>query len=318
MSVFRLRLPATSANLGAAFDTAALALALHLTVEAEPAGEFSIEATRRNAELCAKLDGNLILETYCNRVAQAGCEAVPLALKVENEIPLGMGLGSSAASRLAGLALAWHFGELGWNGERILEEGCALEGHPDNAAACWLGGLAIASSSGGRVNCARVEPPAEWRAMMVMPCSPLATSKARAALPGEYSRADAVANIQAAALLGLAFAQGRGDLLQAAMTDRLHQPYRAAMCPLLPRLLPLAGQEGILGAALSGAGPSVLLVLRGDEAFPGAMEAVTQALRGEEIEILLLDLETKGAQSALGSGIRNSQHKSGEIGKNFA
>ena len=111
---------------------------------------------------------------------------------------------------------------------------------------------------------ARVEPPAGWRAIVVLPTEPLATSKARAMLPDCYPRADVVANIQSAALLGLAFAQGRGDLLRVAMQDRIHQPYRAALCPLLPPLLPLAGEHGILGAALSGAGPSVLVIVDGE------------------------------------------------------
>ena len=96
--------------------------------------------------------------------------------------------------------------------------------------------------------------------MIVLPSDPLATTKARAVLPETYSRVDAVANIQAAALLGLAFAQGRGDLLRPAMQDRIHQPYRSEACPLLPKLLPLAGEPGILGVALSGAGPGVLVV----------------------------------------------------------
>ena len=108
---------------------------------------------------------------------------------------------------------------------------------------------------------ARVTPPAEWRAIVVLPAEPLATSKARAVLPASYAREDVIANLQSVGLLGLAFAQGRGDLLRIAMSDRIHQPYRAAICPMLPRLLPLAGGDGILGAALSGAGPAVLVVV---------------------------------------------------------
>jgi homoserine kinase len=158
-----------------------------------------------------------------------------------NGIPLGMGCGSSAAGRLAAIALANHFGQLGWSSEQILEEACALEGHPDNAAACWLGGFVAAASEGRKVHVARVVPPAEWRAIVVLPSEPLATSKARAMLPDCYDRADVVANIQAAALLGLAFAQGRGDLLRIAMNDRIHQPYRASDLPAAAALLPLAG-----------------------------------------------------------------------------
>ena len=291
----RLRLPATSANLGAAFDCAALALALYLTVEAEEAEVFSIAATGEDAELCSRVEDNLILETYKSLLAREGKPAAPLAIRMDNRIPLGMGCGSSAAGRLAAIALAAHFGELGWDSERILAEACALEGHPDNAAACWLGGLVVAME-GDRVQVARVEPPAAWRAMVVLPGEALATSKARAVLPEMYSRADAVANIQAAALLGLAFAQQRGDLLRTAMQDRLHQPYRAEICPLLPVLLPLAGRSGILGAALSGAGPSVLLIVEGTEAFEAASEAIRTAVTGAaEVRILALEFEPCGA-----------------------
>ena len=291
----RLRLPATSANLGAAFDCAALALALYLTVEAEEAEVFSIAATGEDAELCSRVEDNLILETYKSLLEREGKPAAPLAIRMENRIPLGMGCGSSAAGRLAAIALAAHFGDLGWDSERILAEACALEGHPDNAAACWLGGLVVAME-GDRVQVARVEPPAAWRAMVVLPGEALATSKARAVLPEMYSRADAVVNIQAAALLGLAFAQERGDLLRTAMQDRLHQPYRAEICPLLPVLLPLAGRSGILGVALSGAGPSVLLIVEGTEAFEAASEAIRTAVTGAaEVRILALEFEPCGA-----------------------
>jgi homoserine kinase len=297
VGAFRLRLPATSANLGAAFDTAAVALDFHLTVEAEEAQEFSIAATGRNADLCSRLDDNLILETYRKLLAREGRAVPALAIRMENEIPLGMGCGSSAAGRLAAIALAAHFGELGWTGEQILAEACAQEGHPDNAAACWLGGLVVAACEGDVVHTARVEPPAAWRAMVVMPNHSLATSKARAVLPDLYSRADAVANIQAAALLGLAFVQGRADLLRPAMADRIHQPYRAEICTLLPRLLPLAGTAGILGVALSGAGPSVLLILESKAAEAGAEEAVRKALVSEvEAEILAVGFEYWGGQ----------------------
>ena len=297
----RLRLPATSANLGAAFDCAAVALALHLTVEAEEAQAFSIAATGEDAELCSRIEDNLILETYKSLLAREGKPAVPLAIRMDNRIPLGMGCGSSAGGRLAAIALASHFGQLGWDSERILAEACALEGHPDNAAACWLGGLAVAAMEGGRVHVARVEPPPAWHAMVVLPGEALATSKARAVLPETYSRADAVANIQAAALLGLAFAQGRGELLRPAMQDRLHQPYRAEMCALLPLLLPLAGSAGILGVALSGAGPSVLLIVDRIESLEAAKEAVCAAVTGQsELRILAVEFESNGAAQTVG------------------
>jgi homoserine kinase len=275
-----LRLPATSANLGSGFDTAAVALDFYLEIEAEPAAEFSIAATGRDAARCARLEDNLILEIY-KRLLIANERAVtPLKIRMANGIPLGMGCGSSAAGRLAAIALANHFGSLRWTSEHILEEACALEGHPDNAVACWLGGFVVAAAEGRTVHAARVVPPAAWRAIVAMPPESLATSSARAVLPDTYSRADTVANIQSASLLGLAFAQGRGDLLRIAMADRIHQPYRAPICALLPRLLPLAGRNGILGAALSGAGPAVLVIVESETAVAHASHAIRTAVAG--------------------------------------
>jgi homoserine kinase len=124
-----------------------------------------------------------------------------------------------------------------------------------------------------------------WRLLVVVPGASLATSEARALLPEYYSRADAVANVQATALLVAAFALGRGDLLAAGTRDRLHQPYRSGACPLLGRLLPLAGSAGILSVTLSGAGPSVLAILD-EEADVSKAVASIRAASGEPVEVL--------------------------------
>jgi homoserine kinase len=296
---FRLRLPATSANLGSGFDAAAIALDFYLDIEAMPASEFSIQATGRDAARCSRIEDNLVLGIYKRLLEENGKAVIPLAIRMQNDIPLGMGCGSSAAGRLAAICLAAHFGQLGWSSDRILEEASALEGHPDNAAACWLGGFVTALTENRCVKLARVVPPAEWRAIVVIPPAPLATSKARAVLPETYSRADTVANIQAVALLGLAFAQGRGDLLHAAMSDRIHQPYRETICPMLPRLLPLAGHSGILGVSLSGAGPSVLVVIDGIENLEPISSAIRKAVRGlSEPELRVCQFAVIGARDA--------------------
>jgi len=297
---FRMRLPATSANLGSGFDAVAVALDFYLEIEAEPAAEFSIAATGRDRERCGRLEDNLVLETYKELLLSHGRPVVPLAICMENQIPLGKGCGSSAAGRLAAIALAVHFGQLGWSSERILEEACVLEGHPDNASACWLGGFVTSAFEGRNVHVARVAPPTGWRAIVVLPAEPLATTKARAMLPDCYPSDDAVANIQSAAMLGLAFAQTRTDLLRIAMRDRIHQPYRVPFCPLLPRLLPLAGEHGILGAALSGAGPSVLLIVAGEESLAEASGAILNALEGlPEPELAVCRFLSNGASQLL-------------------
>jgi homoserine kinase len=295
-----LRLPATSANLGPGFDAAAVALDFYLEIEATPATRFSITATGRNADRCCQLEDNLILGIYRRLLEENGREIVPLELHMHNDIPLGMGCGSSAAGRLAAIALAVHFGQLGWSSRQVLEEASALEGHPDNVAACWLGGFVVAASDGRAVHVARVAPPPEWRVIVALPTTPLSTSKARAVLPTSYSSEDAVANIQAASLLAMAFAQGRGDLLRPAMRDRIHQPHRAPICPLLPRLLPLAGSHGILGVALSGAGPAVLVIVQDDQHIAEASGEIRKAVQGLlEPELLVSRLQLAGAEQQL-------------------
>ncbi|HEX7958903.1 MAG TPA: homoserine kinase [Terriglobales bacterium] len=262
-------LPATSANLGPGFDSLAIALDLHLKIEAHPAQDFSIAAIGRDHVLCAQLQDNLILETYREILESQGRAVVPLALALENEIPIGKGCGSSAAARLAGAALASYFGDLGWSDRQMLEEAARREGHADNAAACSLGGLIVVQSqrqssetSGDSLRAVQVTSSAPWQFLLVVPHERLSTKLSRKALPEHYSVHDAVANIQNAVLLATAFIQRDADLLRAALSDRLHEPYRAALCPLLDPMHRLANEDSaILGAVLSGAGPSVLLIL---------------------------------------------------------
>lgn len=293
-----LRLPATSANLGPGFDSLGLAMALYLTIDASISGTgaFAIDATGRNADLCSVIENNLILTTYVDVLANAGKVALPVHLQLQNEIPLGMGCGSSAAALVAGVMLANHFGGLGWSGEQVLEEACRREGHPDNVAACFLGGMTVSSVYQDHVKTATYNNNLDWNLLLALPSASLSTSKARALLPDRYSRADTVANIQATALLVSAFALQRGDLLAAAMQDRVHQPYRMEACPLLPRLLPLAGSEGILGVALSGAGPSVLLITE-KQGGEGLLSRIREAAGDPALEIVQTEI-AGGAQAS--------------------
>ncbi len=261
-SVFKLALPATSANLGPAFDAAALAMDFYIRITARPADNFSIQATGRDEGICGNVENHLILNTYREVLSSAGRAITPLALRIDNDIPIGKGCGSSAAARLAGIALADHFGRLKWTDARIVGEASRREHHPDNASACWMGGLTVARMSGeAEAQVAVIRPKGKWPLLLAIPDQPLSTEEARRVLPAQYSRADAVTNVQNSMLLLTAFTQGRPDFLGAALDDRIHQPYRAVLCPLLPCLRELKGQAGVLGAALSGAGPSVLVFL---------------------------------------------------------
>jgi len=289
-----LRLPATSANLGPGFDAVGLAMGLYLTIDATIAEDFHIDATGRSPDLCAKLENNLILTTYMDVLAVCGILAPGLHLQLHNEIPLGMGCGSSASALLAGILLANHFGNLNWTDQQILEEACRREGHPDNVAACYLGGMTVSSITKDGLVTATCGQNLNWNLLLALPSASLSTKKARALLPDRYSREDAVANIQATALLVAAFAQGRGDLLRSAMQDRLHQPYRAKACPLLPLLLPLTGTTDdptILGVALSGAGTAVLLIA-GNPVSSTIDDRIRQAAHDPALEIIHTTIST--------------------------
>lgn len=277
MKAVHLKLPATSANLGPGFDAVGLALDLYLEIEAEPAPHFSIDAAGRSPEICASLDNNLLIETYRSVLQKEGRKTLPLALRMINGIPLGMGCGSSAAVRLAGVILADWFGDLGWDSQKIVQVAAAIEGHPDNVAACWFGGLTVVAGGTERLSAMHISPPSGWQALLVLPEKPVSTSHSRSVLPASYERADVVRNLQNLALLIASFARARSDLMPLATADHLHQPYRMELCPLLPALLPLAGSHGIFCVTLSGAGPSVLLLCGSD--FVSAERAVLEQLR---------------------------------------
>lgn len=315
-----LRLPATSANLGPAFDTAAIALNLHLEVTAQPAKEFSLSANGRDASACGRMDRNLVLETYRRLLTNNDRPVQPLHLEMRNEIPLGMGCGSSAAARLAGIALAVEFGELGWDEQDILSAATYLEGHPDNVTACWLGGMTVSAVSEKKagiarrsgaplVSVAKIEIPERWRAVIVFPRDPVRTEESRKVLPTHYSRADVVKNLQHCSLLVAAFASGDDDLLRAAMQDRLHQPYRATICPLLRRMEEIAAIPGVLGVALSGAGPGILVIAQRTLEEAKLSRDLEHVLAdGTTLEILQCGFQSTGAADAL-----NAEHVSDPV-----
>ncbi len=298
-AALHLALPATSANLGPAFDAAALAMDLYITIDARPAHSFSITATGRDQEICQSLENHLILTTYCEILQAQGAEVIPLSLRIKNDIPIGKGCGSSAAARLAGIALANHFGRLRWTDAQIIGEASRREHHPDNASACWMGGLTVARMSGDtEAQVVRIRPRGKWPLLLAIPDQALSTEEARRVLPAQYSRDDAVANIQNSMLLLAAFTHGRHDLLSAALEDRIHQPYRAALCPLLPCLQELTGKPGVLGVALSGAGPSVIVFLDPRSSAQKTRKSVAAHLArtGLRAELLLTSITPHGVR----------------------
>jgi homoserine kinase len=272
----------------------------YIRIDARPADDFSIVARGRDQDICGQLENHLILSTYKEVLSGAGRKITPLSLRIANEIPIGKGCGSSAAARLAGIALAVHFGRLKWTDAQIVGEASRRERHPDNASACWMGGLTVARMSGeAEAQVAVIRPKGRWPLLLAIPDQPLSTEEARRVLPAQYSRADAVTNVQNSMLLLAAFTQGRPDFLGAALDDRIHQPYRAALCPLLPCLQELKGKDGILGAALSGAGPSVLVFLDPRMSASRARKQIATHLanRGLSAELLETSITSRGGRS---------------------
>jgi homoserine kinase len=299
-SNYRIALPATSANIGPAFDAAALAMDFYIRIDARQADTFSIVAKGRDEGICGNVENHLILNTYREVLSGTGRVITPLSLRIANDIPIGKGCGSSAAARLAGIALAVRFGRLKWTDAQIVGEASRREHHPDNASACWMGGLTVARMSGeAEAQVAVIRPKGKWPLLLAIPDQPLSTEEARRVLPAQYSRADAVTNVQNSMLLLAAFTLGRSDFLSAALDDRIHQPYRAGLCPLLPCLQELKGKAGILGAVLSGAGPSVLVFLDPRMSASRVNKQVAAHLvnKGISAELLETSITLRGGRS---------------------
>ncbi|MGH9521851.1 MAG: homoserine kinase [Terriglobales bacterium] len=302
-----ITLPASSANLGPAFDSAAMALRLFLKVRAEASDRFTVTAGGRDAELCGGVENNLLIETYTNVLQSLGKDAVPLKIALDNKIPVGKGLGSSAAARLAGIALARHFGRLEWTDDQVVAEAAEREHHADNVAACWFGGVVVVHlgkpNGSGRPHIETVQLNARnsWPILLCIPEDRLPTEDARAVLPEQYSRADLVSSLQSAMLLTAALVKGRPDLLRDALKDCVHEPYRKSLCPLLEPLQSLAGTSGIMGAVLSGAGPSVLMVLDPKVPAEEIVERIEKQLRrrGIRAELVLTRVASQGARGRI-------------------
>jgi homoserine kinase len=277
---------------------------MFLKVKARKSKEFSVMATGRDAAICGQPENHLILQTYREVLQSEGHSVNPLAIEIANQIPIGKGCGSSAAARLAGIALAVRFGRLRWNESDIVGEASRREHHPDNAAACWMGGIAIAGRfKDGETRMATLKPKGKWPLLLAVPEDTLSTEKARSVLPQLYSREDVVANLQNSMLMFTAFSQGRPELLPAALQDRIHQPYRASLCPLLPALQELE-EPGILGVALSGAGPSVLIFLEPEANQKGIKRRIEKHLAAKRLmaELLPAAITLHGARVSWRSG----------------
>jgi homoserine kinase len=259
----------------------AAALALHLELEVEETGEFSVETNlpvprgRENGR-----------KNLCVRAFERLHSADGFTFRINSQIPLSGGLGSSAAAIVAGLTAADHLFELDAD---LLAQATDLEGHPDNVAAALRGGFVVCADG----DAVRFDPPTGLEALAVVPAEAVRTHAARAALPADVPLEQAVFNIAHTALLTLGLARGDWDLLARGLHDRLHQPRRASLFPRSYALALRARELGALGATISGAGPTVLIWC-----FYEQTGAVVEAL-GPEIDgwakLLRAPFEPQGA-----------------------
>jgi homoserine kinase len=294
MTWYRLRVPASSANLGPGFDALGLALGLYLECRFRPSDRLEIRVSGRDADSIPADEGNLIWRTAVTVAEDVGETMPPIELEIRNDIPLGKGLGSSAAALTAGVVIAGQMLGLSWKPLRVLNEAAKIEGHPDNVAACVLGSIvAAAIDAGGSARAVRLDLPPRFGVAVVVPDFDLPTAKARAVLPDCYPRADAIFNVQRAALLIAALATGSAAAFPTALEDRLHQSYRQPLVPGLEEILKLRA-PGLLGCVLSGAGPSILVFYeRGCEPVCDLVRQVF-ALHGRASEILWTPIPDRG------------------------
>ena len=269
----RVRVPATTANLGSGFDVMGLALQLYnvftMTVTTEPGWRVRLPPGVR---LPTRGD-NLVFRTARRLFTHIGMTPPGLHLALTMDIPLSRGLGSSSSAIIGGLLAANHLTGNTLSREALLAMAVEIEGHPDNVTPALMGGLTLSYTAEGRQQYLSLPFPEELTLVVAIPDFPLPTAQARAVLPAKVNRADAVFNCSRTALLVAALYTRRYDLLAVAMDDRLHQPYRAALVPGMTEAITAGYEAHALGVALSGAGPTLLAIA------DTAPEAIAEALR---------------------------------------
>jgi homoserine kinase len=297
MSKTEIIVPASTSNLGASFDTCGLALSLYLRIEVEPRGSgFEIVPTGEGAEKVPLDESNLILRAarYVAAERSRGKRDLPGArLRVDSQIPLARGLGSSSSAIIAGISVYEALTGDKLEQDDFFDYALHFEGHGDNLAPSTLGGMVVAvvkeftdfSGTERRSLLAVKRPwPEEIKIVLCIPEIEMETAKMRAVLPQMVTRHDAIYNLQRASLLQAALAEKRFDLLNEALRDRLHQPYRAPLAPGLSEVLHLNDEAdkypGLLGVAISGAGSTMIAFVTGNGgAIADAMKASLAAAR---------------------------------------
>lgn len=255
----KVKVPATTANMGPGFDCLGMALELFNEIHMGLApGVISIDIEGEGAEDIKKDESNIVWRAAQRVFQEVGYKNPGLWIKLINQIPTSRGLGSSAAAIVGGVVAANQLTGAKLTQDRLLALATELEGHPDNVAPALLGGVVISVLAEGEVHHLKIMPPAELNTVVAIPDFKLSTHAARNVLPKKVSLKDAIFNLSRAALLVGALCEKRLDLLYIAGQDALHQPYRSSLVPGMREVMQVAIQAGALNVTLSGAGPTVL------------------------------------------------------------
>ncbi|HET9848198.1 MAG TPA: homoserine kinase [Candidatus Dormibacteraeota bacterium] len=299
MKTATVRVPASSANLGPGFDVLALALELRLLVEARESQQNTIEWIGHGAGDVPLNRRNLIVRAAQEPFDGWSRPLEGLDVRVINQIPVGRGLGSSAAAIVAGIVVGARLRGLKMLPQRVLELALPLEGHGDNLAAALYGSFCVAAIEDGGARVHRLDWPPRWRAVVFVPAQLSPTHEARRLVPRRPAREDAVFNLGRVAEWVLAVLQRDRGLLRSAMDDRLHQPGRTRAYPYLDDMITAAEQAGALGAALSGAGGSVIAIV--DRKLEQVRTAMRRAARSLDVDgtVLAVDIAADGARIGL-------------------
>jgi homoserine kinase len=293
---FNIKIPGSTSNLGAGFDTAGLALQIYLTVTVRKADIFALHLTGEGSEALPSNESNLLVQTYLQVCEHFNLKPQAFDLRVHNEIPLQRGLGSSGAAIAAGLKLAKQQAGETLPVQALLELGCQIEGHPENLVASFLGGFSVNCFSGRRLTCKHFQHIPSLQAVLLIPDFTISTEAARKLLPSNVSFADAVANVQRCGLLVAALTNGDFSLLREAVTDRLHQPFRKKLIPGFDDILNAAYEGGAHAVFLSGSGSTILaLTNRNADAIAQAMQSVVQT-QSYAATTKIVEIDTKGAR----------------------
>jgi homoserine kinase len=299
------KVPATTANLGCAFDCAAIALNLHLTAHAairsEPGFELSYEGPQ--AASMPTDSSNLLLRAITRVSTREGTTPPGLTVKVNSQIPVGVGLGSSAAAIVAGLLIGAEVHGISLSDAEVIALATELEGHPDNVAAAYLGGFVVAATGDNPnvVLSRKADLPADLRFIVAVPDRQLPTELSRAALPQSYLREDAVHNLQRVALLVAEAFSGGFEFSPDLFDDRLHQPQRGVLIPGVADCLSLRHPD-LLGIFLSGAGSSVMALARRSSREIAELLRRTFAAAGVNATTRELGADNLGARGQLREG----------------